>query len=224
VLPSSGPENRSAEETSIKRLCALLRTQDVDVAAARALEVAVDPMPSADVPELLDSLQMGFLPIPGLDPGSPTTSFKVRGQSLRLDLLTPADAESMGQSVSIRRLGTAAQAMEYLDYVMAEPIRGAVIDGGGILVHVPRPERFAIHKLIVAANRPAVAHTRRDKDLLQAAKVFRILIEERPEEIELGWEALVEKGDSYVRIAEKGLTALEDKEPAITSQVKEAIG
>jgi hypothetical protein len=200
-----------------------IRTQDVDVAAARALEIAVDPMPTADVPELLDSLEMGFLPVPGLDPDSPTTSFKVRGQSLRLDLLTPAHGEGMGQPVSIRRLGTAAQAMEYLDYVMAEPIRGAAIDGGGTLVNVPRPERFAIHKLIVASNRPAVAHAKRDKDLFQAAEVFRVLVEERPGEIELGWEALVKQGDPYVRAARAGLAALEAWDADLVSRVKAAI-
>ena len=200
-----------------------IRTQDIDVAAARKLEIAVDPMPSADVPELLGSLEMGFLPVPGLDPGSSTTSFKVRGQSLRLDLLTPADTESMGQSVSIRRLGTAAQAMEYLDYVMAEPIRGAVIDGGGILLNVPRPERFAIHKLIVAANRPAALHSKRDKDLFQAAEVIRVLLDERPGEMELGWEALAEHGGSYVRVAEKGLDALEAKDAELASQVRDAV-
>ncbi len=201
-----------------------IRTQDIDVAAARTLEVAVDPMPSADVPELLDSLEMGFLPVPGLDPGSSTTSFKVRGQSLRLDLLTPAHGEGMGQPVSIKRLGSAAQAMDYLDYVMAEPMRGAVIDGGGILINVSRPERFAIHKLIVAANRPAVAHAKRDKDLFQAAEVLRVLADERPGDIAIGWEALVAHGESYVGAAEKGLSALGAVEPDVASRIKDEIG
>lgn len=49
-----------------------LRTQDVDIAV---------PGINADLPSALDSLEMGFLPVSGLDPKSPTTSFKVRGQS-----------------------------------------------------------------------------------------------------------------------------------------------
>ena len=39
---------------------------------------------------------MGFLPVPGLDPKSPTTSFKVRGQSLRVDLLA-TDSEGLSR-------------------------------------------------------------------------------------------------------------------------------
>ena len=60
-----------------------LRTQDVDVAAERRMSVAL-PGEGADIPETLESLEMGFLPVPGLDPASPTTSFKVRGRGLRV--------------------------------------------------------------------------------------------------------------------------------------------
>ena len=62
------------------------RTQDVDVAGH--LQIAA-PSLQADVPGALESLQMGFLPVPQLDPRHATTSFKVRGQQLRVDLLTP---------------------------------------------------------------------------------------------------------------------------------------
>jgi hypothetical protein len=201
-----------------------LRTQDIGVATARALQVAVDSAATTDVPAILESLKMGFLPVPGLSHSSPSTSFKVRGQSLRVDLLTPSSGEGMGETVPIRRLGAAAQAMDFLDYAMAEPMRGAVIDGGGILVNVPRPERFAIHKLVVAGNRPAIAHTKRDKDLLQAAEVLRTLFDERPGDLELGWEALTAHGSSYVKAAKKGLSALESREPLVAARVKDAVG
>lgn len=203
---------------------AALRTQDIDVATARTLEVVVDPMPTADIPAALESLEMGFLPVPGLDPASPSTSFKVRGQGLRVDLLTPAQGESTGEPVPINRLNASAQALSFLDYVTAKPLRGAAIDGGGILVNVPRPERFAIHKLIVSVERPAVMHAKRDKDLLQAAKVFEVLTDERAGDIELGWEALGEHSDEYAQAAKKGLSALESKEPDIASRVRDVIG
>src|SRR4051794_28354452 len=60
-----------------------LRTQDVDVAGARDgdIDVAV-PELEAPVPSVLEGLEMGFLPVPPLDPKHPSTSFKVRGQAL----------------------------------------------------------------------------------------------------------------------------------------------
>ena len=85
-----------------------MRTQDIDLAAGQALEVAV-PQIEADLPAALESLNMGFLPVPGLDPKRPQTSFKVRGHSLRVDLLTPATGSRNGKPVYISRLKAAAQ-------------------------------------------------------------------------------------------------------------------
>ena len=65
-----------------------LRTQDIDIAAEATMSIAF-PGPGSDIPGVLESLQMGFLPVPQLDPRKPSTSFVVRGKGLRLDLLTP---------------------------------------------------------------------------------------------------------------------------------------
>ena len=50
-------------------------------------------------------------------------------------------------------LGVCAQALNYLNFLIAEPIFAAAIYRSGILIQVPRPERFAVHKLIVADRR-----------------------------------------------------------------------
>ncbi len=71
------------------------RTQDVDVAATRTLEIAV-PELEADVPTALENLGMGFLPVPGFSPKHPSTSFSVRRQGLRVDLVTPTRGEPGG--------------------------------------------------------------------------------------------------------------------------------
>lgn len=67
-----------------------LRTQDFDIATSvdRDIDIAVSDL-QADLPSTLESLAMGFLPVPALHPKHPSTSFKVRGQSLRVDLLCP---------------------------------------------------------------------------------------------------------------------------------------
>lgn len=96
-----------------------LKTQDIDIAAVPQLDIAL-PELDADVPSALESLEMGFLPVPGFDPASPTTSFKVRGQSLRVDSLTPS-ARTRTRPVVIRRLGAAARALRFLDYASERP-------------------------------------------------------------------------------------------------------
>jgi hypothetical protein len=173
-----------------------LRTQDIDLAAARGVEVAV-PQGEADLPGTLESLRMGFLPVPGLNAKSPHTSFKVRGQSLRVDLLTPARGARDGKPVPIPRLKAAAQPLELLDYLIESPVATPLVNGGAALVNVPDPARFALHKLIIGARRHVAAQTKAAKDRQQAAELLEVLAEDRPGDITLAAEALKRRASAW---------------------------
>lgn len=166
-----------------------LRTQDIDLAAARTMQLAV-PQTEADLPKALDALNMGFLPVPGLRPKSPQTSFKVRGQTLRVDLLTTAQGTRDGKPVLIPRLNAAAQPLELLDYLLEAPVATPLVNGGATLVNVPDPARFALHKLIVSGRRPVAEQTKAGKDRKQAAELVGVLHEDRPGDLTLAVEAL----------------------------------
>jgi hypothetical protein len=45
-------------------------------------------------PEALDQLRMGFLPVPQLRHVNPSTSFKIRGKQLTVDLLTTCNGKN----------------------------------------------------------------------------------------------------------------------------------
>jgi hypothetical protein len=184
-----------------------IRTQDIDIAAEPSLSIAF-PSPGSDIPGVLETLQMGFLPVPQLDPRKPSTSFVVRGKGLRLDLLTPLRGRRVQKPIFIPRLKAAAQPLPFLDFLITRPVRGAIVDGGGVLVNVPDPARFAIHKLIVSGERETVMHTRREKDLNQAAQIFSILIEERSGDIRIAWEDIRSRGKGWVKRVQKGVSAL----------------
>lgn len=126
--------------------------QDVDVAVDRVLQIAV-PQANADLPKALEALNVGFLPVPGLNPKAPGTSFKVRGRSLRVDLLTPARGPRDGKPVHIERLKAAAQPLELLDYLLESALPVPLVNGGASLVNVPDPARFALHKVIKSKGR-----------------------------------------------------------------------
>src|SRR5215472_9146651 len=162
---------------------ALLRTEDVDVAGERTLAVAVPDL-QADIPDVLESLRMGFLPVPALSARAPSTSFKVRGRALRVDLLTPA-GKGATRPVLIRRFGAAAAPLRFLDYLLEGPQSAAIVDGGGILVQVPHPARFALHKLLVARRRAPAFQSKSEKDLRQAAQLIEVLSEGRPGDLEV---------------------------------------
>ena len=165
---------------------------------------------------------MGFLPVPALDPKHPSTSFKVRGKALRVDFLTTVKRMGVTGPVYLPRLRTAALPLKYIDYLIEEPIRAGIVNGGGILVQVPSPARFGLHKLIVSRERSAASHAKVEKDLLQAAQILSVVAEERAGDLGLAWDALQDRGRSWVTQARKGLSALErghEAEHAVISRV-----
>ena len=81
-------------------------------------------------------------------------------------------------------LGVNAQALNYLNFLIAEPIHAAAIYRSGILVQVPRPERYAIHKLIIAdRRRDGAGNLKSSKDREQAAFLIEAMAEDRPDDL-----------------------------------------
>ena len=183
------------------------RTHDIDIASGSRMSVAL-PNIQADRPRILERLEMGFRPVPQLDPKNPSTSFKVRGKALRLDILTPEVRPNDRSPVIISAFNVAAQPLRFLDYLLENPEKGAAINGGGVLVNVPTPARYAFHKLIISGEREVPMHDKFEKDLMQAAQVFSVLADERPGDLLLAWEELKRRGRGWVKRASAGLSAM----------------
>lgn len=73
------------------------------------------------------------------------------GSGQFIEFLTPAFGEESIRDLPT--LGVSALALNYLNFLIADPIHAAAIYRSGILVQVPRPERYAIHKLIITDRR-----------------------------------------------------------------------
>lgn len=187
-----------------------LRTQDIDVAAP-PLRIVL-PGQTSSMPDILGKLEMGFLPVPPLDPRSPSASFKVRGHPLRVDVLTPCRGKDI-KTVFLPQFNAGAYALPLLDYIMEEAVEGAVVDGGGALVRVPAPARFAFHKLMVSQARGGSEIMRSDKDMSQSAQVFSRLAEQRPGDILAAWDSLKRRGAGWVKTARKGLGSFSRRFP-----------
>jgi hypothetical protein len=187
-----------------------LRTQDIDLAASRrVLHVAV-PQAEVDLPRALDALNMGFLPVPGLNPKTPETSFKVRGRTLRVDLLTPAQGARDDKPVVINRLKAAAQPLELLDFLLEAPVAAPLVNGGATLVNVPDPARFALHKLMVSGRRQVFEQTKAGKDRQQAAEIIAALYEDRRGDIVMAVKALNKRPAAWRMRLKRELARLPD--------------
>ncbi len=172
-----------------------IRTQDLDFAAFRTMEVAVSQMEEADIKGTLEALNMGFLPTPGLNPRSPHTSYHIRGKELKVDLLTTASRRGPFDPVFIPRFKAAALPMPYMDYLLEGNTEALVLAGNSAtLVKVPNPARYGLHKLLVASERTVIEQTKVVKDITQALEMLSWLMQMRPVDVELAFERLSEKG------------------------------
>jgi hypothetical protein len=164
-----------------------LRTADVDLAQG-AISVGVGEM-RMDILDELRAADPRFVAVPELDPREPSTSFKVRGRDLRVDLLIPGKREG-AKPVYLPHLNAAAQPLPGLGYLLADTAEAAVVAGAGILVHVPSPAAFALHKLWVSERRNVSEQAKARKDLRQAQQVLEVLLDDRPVDVRKAWRRL----------------------------------
>jgi len=108
----------------------------------------------------------------GIDLREPSTSFRVRGRELRVDF----------RNAAARPAG--------LDYLLADTVPAAIVGGSGVLVNVPQPARFALHKLWIAQQRPASEQAKARKDLRQAEQLIEVLTDDRSDDLRVAIVAL----------------------------------
>ncbi|MCB9540155.1 MAG: nucleotidyltransferase domain-containing protein [Myxococcales bacterium] len=182
------------------------QTADVDIASAPDIRIAVEA--DADLPAALVEANPRFLPVPGLDPRTPSTSFKVRGRSLRVDVVTPLVGEPGHGPVFSKALNVAAQPVRFLDYLIEAHQPAALVGRSGVLVNVPVPARFAVHELLVAQSRPVSDHAKVRKDLQEAEQLIAVLAEDRPGDLGRAWRAACDRGPGWKKRVEAGAARL----------------
>lgn len=161
---------------------AAFATEDVDI--ARPGKLALERRLKGGLLELLRESGIDFVDVPAFARGAPPTSYKERGRSrFTFDLLVPARGEEV-ETLPVPELNAHATGLPYLRYLLAQTQMGAAISIHGIAaVRVPVPERFALHKLLVAQLRAGRAEKSR-KDLKQAAVLIAATAELFPGAIE----------------------------------------
>lgn len=78
--------------------------------------------------------------------------------------------------VFVEGLQCSAEALSFMEYLAEEAIEVVVLYGAGVLVNVPPPARYAVHKLLIAQERKA-SSVKRNKDLMQAKELIDIFLE-----------------------------------------------
>lgn len=100
-------------------------------------------------------------------------------------------------------LGVRARCQPLLAFLLTGSIQVPLLYRAGALVRVPRPERFAFHKLLTMGRAAARGKVSSETDRFQTSTLIEILSDERPHE-------LAEAHAAARGLAEASRTALED--------------
>lgn len=156
---------------------AIVQTGDADFAQFFSIANEIeDAIPS--ILDVLKSVDPTFRPIPHRGDGRYTSQY-INASSYLVEFLTPnrGSDDYADRPARMPALGdTAAQPMRFMDFLIHEPVRAVMLHGDGISVLVPAPERYAVHKLIVASQRVTGSGiAKREKDLQQSRQLFEAL-------------------------------------------------
>jgi hypothetical protein len=171
----------------------IMQTSDLDIAQFERLSLALGDTVETPLGESFKALD--FAPIPSINHRS-VWRWRQTKSNTYVEFLTP----SFRPEEDIRdlpALGVAAQSLHFLNYLIAEPIKAAALYRSGVLVQIPRPEAFAIHKLIVANRRSGPDQLKSRKDRAQAALLIEALAEDRPDELREAYEDALSRGPQW---------------------------
>jgi hypothetical protein len=182
----------------------LAQTGDIDFASFERLSVALGDVVEENPGDILQAMK--FDPAPSLQDRQVWKWRQNRGEAM-VEFLTPAFGEE--QIKPLPALGVSAQGLNYLNFLIAEPIPAIALYRSGVLVQIPRPERFAIHKLIVADRRhggPEQAKARKDRG--QAAFLIAVLAADRPDDLSEAYRDALSRGPRWRARIEASLSRL----------------
>ena len=92
---------------------------------------------------------------------------------------------------------------------LADPIPALALYRSGVLVQIPRPEKFAIHKLIVADRRRGGSEqSKARKDRGQAVFLINVLSQDRPDDLRDAYRDALARGPRWRNRIEASLKRL----------------
>ena len=177
-------------------------TNDIDIASFERLSLALGDTVAPALQDVFGAFD--FAPIPSLD-RKRVWRWRQASTETMIEFLTPSFEEEEGLR-DLPALGVSAQSLHFLGFLIANPLPAAAVYRNGILMQIPRPERFAIHKLIVSDRRkdgPDSLKAR--KDLQQAELLIEILSEDRPGDLADAYADALSRGPKWREHLERSL-------------------
>lgn len=194
-------------------------TQDIDFAhAGKNIALALPANIKVETHEAIQSLQMGLLPISTLHGKSGATYLAPRDPGFQLDFLTTMHRGGE-EKYEHPQLNVTLQPLKFMEFSLIQIQQAVVFNTeGAVVVNIPHPARYALHKLIVYGEREGAFASKSSKDLVQAASLLQYFKDRRTWEVREAYEDLLRRGKGWVSRFERGLAAVEKAYPEIEAR------
>ena len=169
---------------------ASLMTGDVDLVTA---DLAIASESGEAIETILRRADPTIAAVPELDIRDFSSRFK--GKDTLVELLTPILRRTDATPMPPTQLGAGAAPLQYLRWLIDQPVEAVALWGGGVRVTIPAPARYAVHKLILAQKRHRTSREKRLKDLSEAEVLIAVLQAAEPFAIEDALEDARQQGD-----------------------------
>jgi hypothetical protein len=179
-------------------------TLDLDFAhSGKNLSLALASNIQIDAIKAIDSLEMGFIPVV-----SQTTFKKPDEPDFDLDFLTTY-GRSKQKPVYVPSLNLTLQPLKFMELSLEDPMKSTLLfRNGPLVVNIPRPQRFVLHKLIVHGERSKEQRVKANKDLVQAACLMDYLLEHDSDLVNESWQDVISRGPGWKSRLRNGWDAL----------------
>ncbi len=185
------------------------RTQDVDFAhAGKSLTIALPGNFEVNTDAAIKSLEMGLLPISSLISKGGASYLNPQEPGFRLDFLTTLHRGGAEPFVH-PQIGVTLQPLKFMEFSLEDVQQGVLFSGDqAVVVNIPHPARYALHKLIVYGERKGTFAAKSAKDLMQAGMLLARLKESRNWEVQAAWADLLGRGKGWTGRVSRGWKAL----------------
>lgn len=168
-----------------KKYMTSLTTRDLDLFIPQPRTIKA----KADVAELLKDLGfiIGFTGSQGY--------IRLEHPQLIVEFLVPERGKGSDKPYSLPQLGLNAQALRFLEFLSQNTIRSKA---GSIMITLPHPANFALHKLLVMRRRPKAERQAKDKEA--AIRILNALIDsDQSDTIKSAYQTMPKKWQGIVK-------------------------
>lgn len=197
------------------------QTADVDFAhAGRNISIALPATVKAQPHSALTTMDEGFLPLVQYRGAAGASYRHPHEPEFQIDFLTTQVTKAT-DPIEIENLDVALQPLRFMEFSLEGVQQATLFDPTGrcVVVSLPAPARYAVHKLLIVGERTGQFKAKVSKDLAQAASLLEYFSLTDPDAVRLAWADALARGPGWRKRALEGKRALARSARALAEEL-----